>query len=308
MQGPVQAQAQQRRSTTGSQGDTVAAPTYRQGRRLVYYGIAFAALLLQFPVFILVFAKASNGSAIAAMLGILLGEGINLLVLAGIGFTGVAHHNSIQKNVYQMLAVIVLAPLLGGLFISYGNTAANSGMHVPILAYILLLASNIYAIRQLALVDVGEQIEAVPVLWRPAVIGAVTGLLPLTIILILALANPFATTSTVPPLLLLLGVLLVVLLGTPTPGAVMAVWLSRKMSFSSLVRSSAVAGVLMFVGAFILAVLWGLIFSNHSQFLYNMSQSWIALVLLAGVLSLIGCLRGMFDAWVYQRLKGKGTL
>ena len=304
----AQGQAQQQRSTTGSQGNTVAAPTYRQGRRLVYYGIALAALLLQFPVFVLVFAKATNGSAIASMLGILLGEGINLLVLAGTGFIGVSHHNSIQKNVYQLLAVIVLAPLLSGFFISYGNTAAGSGMHVPILAFILLLVSNVYAIRQLALVDVGEQIEAVAVLWRPAVIGAVTGLLPLTIILILALANPFATTSTVPPLLLLLGVLLVVLLGTPTPGAVMAIWLSRKMSFPSLVRSSAVAGVIMFVGAFILAVLWGVIFSNHSQFLYNMSQSWIALVLLAGVLSLIGCLRGMLDAWLYQQLKGKGTL
>ena len=304
----AQGQAQQQRSTTGPQGNTVAAPTYRQGRRLVYYGIALAALLLQFPVFVLVFAKATNGSAIASMLGILLGEGINLLVLAGTGFIGVSHHNSIQKNVYQLLAVIVLAPLLSGFFISYGNTAAGSGMHVPILAFVLLLVSNVYAIRQLALVDVGEQIESVAVLWRPAVIGAVTGLLPLTIILILALANPFATTSTVPPLLLLLGVLLVVLLGTPTPGAVMAIWLSRKMSFPSLVRSSAIAGVIMFVGAFILAVLWGVIFSNHSQFLYNMSQSWIALVLLAGVLSLIGCLRGMLDAWLYQQLKGKGTL
>ncbi len=258
----AQGQAQQQRSTTGSQSNTVAAPTYRQGRRLVYYGIALAALLLQFPVFILIFAKATNGSAIAAMLGILLGEGINLLALAGTGFIGVAHHNSIQKNVYQLLAVIVLAPLLSGFFISYGNTVASSGMHVPILAYILLLASNIYAIRQLALVDVREQIEAVAVLWRPALIGAITGLLPLAIILILALANPFASTSTVPPLLLLLGVLLVVLLGTPTPGAVMAVWLSRKMSSPSLVRSSAVAGVLMFVGAFILAVLWGVIFSK----------------------------------------------
>jgi serine/threonine protein kinase len=296
----AQGQAQQQRSTTGSQGSTGAAPTYRQGRRLVYYGIALAALLLQFPVFILLFAKATNGSEIAAMLGILLGNGINLLVLAGISFIGVAHHNGIRKNVYQLLAVIVLAPLLSGIFISYGNPAAHSGLHVPILAFVLLLVSNVYAIRQLALVDVREQIEAVAVLWRPAVIGAMTGLLPLTIILILALANPFATTSTVPPLLLLLGVLLVVLLGTPTPGAVMAVWLSQKMSFPSLVRSSAVAGVMMFVGAFMLAVLWGVIFSNHSQFLYNMSQSWIALVLLVGVLSLIGCLRGMLDAWLYE--------
>ncbi|HLX40088.1 MAG TPA: serine/threonine-protein kinase [Ktedonobacteraceae bacterium] len=308
-QGPQQ--AQQQRSTTGQQNNqdgTLAAPTYRQGRRLVFYTITLAALLLQFLVFVLLFAKTTNGSATVAMLGILSGEGINLLALAGIGFTSVTHNRNIRKHVYQVLAVIVLAPLVSGIFISFGNTNPTGSTHVPLLAYLLLLASNIYAIRQLALVDIGEQIETVPVLWRPAVVGALTGLLPLTIILIFALASPFTISPVVPPLLSLLGMLLVVLVATPTPGAVVTVWLSQKMSNASLVRSSAVAGALMFVGAFILAVLWGLIFSNHTQFLYNLSQSWIALVLLVGVLGLMGSLRGMLDAWVYQRLKGKETL
>ena len=42
-------------------------------------------------------------------------------------------------------------------------------------------------------------------------------------------------------------------------------------------------------------------FLNHTQFLYNLSQSSIALVLLVGVLGLMGSLRGMLDAWVYQK-------
>jgi serine/threonine protein kinase len=311
---PAQAQAQQQRSTTGPQDiqdSTVAASTSRKGRRLLFYGVALAALLLQILVFILLFSKTTNGSEVVAMLGILLGEGINLLVLAGIGFTGVTRKRKIQKHVYLMLAVIVLAPLVSGIFINYGNPATHSSTHVPLLAYLLLLASNLFAMRQLALVDTAEQIEIVPVLWRPAVVGALTGLLPLTIILIFALASPFTISSKVPPLLSLLSMLLVVLVATPTPGAVVAVSLSQKMSKmsnASLVRSSAVAGALMFVGAFILAVLWGLIFSNHTQFLYNLSQSWIALVLLVGILGLMGSLRGMLDAWLYQKLQRKGTI
>ncbi|MHB8597947.1 MAG: serine/threonine protein kinase [Ktedonobacteraceae bacterium] len=305
------AQAQQQRSTTGPQDiqdSTVAATTGRKGRRLIFYGVAFAAFLLQFLVFILLFSKTTNGSEVVAMLGILLGEGINLLALAAIGFTSVTRKRKIQKRVYLVLAVVLLAPLVSGIFINYGNPATRGSLHVALLAYLALLASNIFAMRQLALVDTAEQIEIVPVLWRPAVVGALTGLLPLTIILIFALASPFTISPTVPPLLSLLGMLLVVLVATPTPGAVVAVSLSQKMSNSSLVRSSAVAGALMFVGAFILAVLWGLIFSNHTQFLYNLSQSWIALVLLVGVLGLMGGLRGMFDAWVYQRLQGRGTI
>ncbi len=301
---------QQQRATTGEQdrqNGAVAAPTYRKGRRLAFYSIALAALLLQFLVFVLLFAKTTNGSEISAMLGILVGDGINALALAGMAFSGVAHDRSIRKPAYLTLAVIVLAPLISGIFIGYGKPVAPGTSHVPLLAYLVLLASNLLAIRQLARVDVSERIEVVPVLWRPAVVGALTGLLPLTIILIFALASPFTISVTVPPLLSLLTMLLVVLVATPTPGAVVTVWLSQKMSDSSLVRSSAVAGALMFVGAFILAVLWGLIFSNHTQFLYNLSQSWIALVLLVGVLGLMGSLRGMLDAWLYQKLKGKRT-
>ncbi|MEO8972260.1 MAG: serine/threonine-protein kinase, partial [Ktedonobacteraceae bacterium] len=112
------AQAQQQRSTTGPQDSTVAAPTSRQGKRLVFYSISLAALLLQFLVFILLFAKTTNGSEVVAILGILSGEGINLLALAGIGFTGVTRNRNIRKHLYQVLVVIVLAPIISGIFIS----------------------------------------------------------------------------------------------------------------------------------------------------------------------------------------------
>ena len=307
---PSQQGQVQQRATTGPQDNQNGTTTTstRTGRRLMFYSVALAALLLQFLVFVLLFAKTTNGSDIAAMLGILVGDGINALALAGMAFSGVAHNRSIRKPAYLTLAAIVLAPLISGIFISYGKPVVPGTSHVPLLAYLVLLASNLLAIRQLARVDVSERIEVVSVLWRPAVVGALTGLLPLTIILIFALASPFTISPTVPPLLSLLTMLLVVLLATPTPGAVVTVKLSQKMSYSSLVRSSAVAGTLMFVGAFILAVLWGLIFSNHTQFLYNLSQSWIALVLLVGVLGLMGSLRGMLDAWLYQKLTGEGTI
>ena len=230
-------QAQQQRSTTGPQGiqdSTVAASTSRNGRRLIFYSVALVALLLQFLVFILLSAKTKGGSEVIAMLGILLGEGINLLALAGIGFTGVTRNRNIRKHVYMVLAVIVLAPLLSGIFIGYGTPATHGSTHVALLAYLLLLVSNVFAIRQLALVDTVEQIERVPVLWRPAVVGALTGLLPLTIILIFALASPFTISPTVPPLLSLLSMLLVVLVATPTPGAVVTVSLSQKMSYPAL--------------------------------------------------------------------------
>ena len=84
----------------------------------------------------------------------------------------------------------------------------------------------------------------------------------------------------------------------------MAVALSKKMTFAALLRSSALAGMLMFFGAFLLALLWSLLPTKNPLFFYNFGQPWVwlALLVLAALLGLIGALRGMLDAWVYQRV------
>ena len=82
----------------------------------------------------------------------------------------------------------------------------------------------------------------------------------------------------------------------------MAVKLSQKMTFPVLLRTSAIAGMLMFVGAFLLVILWGVLPSNHPLFFHNFAQPWLALLLGAGLLGLIGILRGMLDAWMYRQI------
>ncbi len=274
--------------------------TYRQGRRVFYYGVLLIALLLQFLVFILLNATLQGAGESAAILGVLLGSGINLLTLAAIGFTGVTHHRSIRNFALRSLIAAIIASVLAGSFINFGVRTEETH---PFLAYLVLLLSNLYAIRQLARVDAaGEQIEVAPVLWRPAIVGALTGLLPLTIILIFALTTPVLRLPASTPLLNLFSVLCVALIGAPTPGAMMAVWLSGRMSFPTLVRSSAIAGMLMFCGAFLLVFLWGVLLANHTPYFSHLSQTWIALLVIAGVLGLIGALRGMLDAWVYRRV------
>jgi len=204
--------------------------TYRQGRRLFYYSAALITLLLQLLVFVLVVSPSKDGTEIVAMLGILLGSGINFMMLAATAFTGVIRNRSIRKFVYRTLVVSVLIPVISGAFINFGTPR---GTHpAAIIAYLVLLLSNLYTLRQLARVDASkEQIEVAPVLRRPAIVGALTGLLPLTIILMFALQTLFSPSPNSLPLLNLLGVLLIVAIGIPTPGAVMAVWLSAKMSF-----------------------------------------------------------------------------
>ena len=59
----------------------------------------------------------------------------------------------------------------------------------------------------------------------------------------------------------------------------MAVKLSQKMTFPALLRSSAMAGMLMFFGAFLLVILWGLLPASHPLFFHNFAQSWLALPL-----------------------------
>ena len=85
----------------------------------------------------------------------------------------------------------------------------------------------------------------------------------------------------------------------------MAVWLSTKMSFATLSRSSAIAGLLMFSGAFLLAVLWNMVFSSHSIVYTHLNKTWMALLIIVIVMSLVGALRGMLDAWISRRFLRK---
>ncbi len=303
-QAPSQAQDQvSSRSTTGD--STTPAPLYHEGRRLFYYGVALIALLLQFLVLILVNVSAPlrTGIESSAVLAILLGSSINLLALAAIGFTAVTRSRTkaMRRFFYRCLTIAILAPLVSGFFIDYGVTGHINGLHLPFVAYLILLVSNILAIRELGSVDVPkERIEDASVLWRPAIVGALTGLLPLTILLIFILgATPNPADL---PLGHLFGVLFIALIGAPTPGAMMAVKLSQKMTFAVLLRTSAMAGMLMFFGAFLLVILWGLLPASHALFFHNFAQPLLALLIGAGLLGLIGILRGMLDAWVYKRI------
>ena len=279
-------------------------PTYRQGHRLFYYGLALIALLLQVIVLVVLNAAPKAGTASLAIPGILLGTGINLLALAAIGFVAVARSRDIRKIFYRCLAVTLIAPALSGFFINYGNVILSShDLYLPIVSYLVLLLSNIYAIRQLGKVDVArEQFEVAPILWRSALIGALTGLLPLTIILIIALATPPLLASGSSLLLRMFVVLFIVLIGAPTPGAMMAVWLSQRMTFPVLLRSSAIAGMLMFVGASLLVSLLGLLSSSSTLFYDRFSQPGLVFLIILGLLGVIGMLRGMLDAWVYHRI------
>src|SRR5260221_2967314 len=246
-------------------------PTYRQGRRLIYYGVMLLALLLQFPVLILLDPTRKAPLAFPDTLGVLLGTGISLLALAAVGFVGAARGRNIRRIFSPSLLVALIAPLLSGFFISYGVIVHSSDLYLSLVSYLVLVLSNIYIIRQLGRVDVREQFEAAPVLWRSALVGALTGLLPLTIILIIALTTP-ALPQGSSLLLRMFFVLCIILIGAPTPGAMMAVWLSDKMTFPVLLRSSAIAGMLMFFGACLLVALWGFLTSSYALFYYHFNQ------------------------------------
>src|SRR6266536_417790 len=275
---------------------------YREGKRLFYYFTLLITLLTQLLVFILVDAPTKDGTEVVAMFGVLLGCGLNVLILAAIGFTGVVRNRAVRKFVIRALTIAIITPILSGVFISYG--APSNSSHLP--AYLVLLVSNLYLLRQLGKVDADkEQVEVAPVLWRPAFAGALTGLLPLTIMMIFALPAFFVYPSNSLPWLDVLGVLFVIAIGIPTPGAMMAVWLSTKMSFATLSRSSAIAGLLMFSGAFLLAVLWNMVFSSHSIVYTHLNKTWMALLIIVIVMSLVGALRGMLDAWISRRFLRK---
>ena len=282
-------------------------PSYRPSRRLYFYSVALITLLLQFLIFLLLTYR--DGTGLIAMLGVLVGTGIQLLIVAAIVFTGVTRSRSIRKFVNRALIVTVLVPLASGLFIGFGVVGKSSS---PILAYLVVLICNLIALRQLALVDKAkEQVEVAPIPWQAAIGGALTGLLPLIIILMFAIPELFVPSRTLPPLFNVFGVLLVIFLGIPTPGAVLAVWLARHdtLRFPSLVRSSAIAGMLMAAGAFLFVAILGLVFSNRtSSILSNFNKSWLALLILMGILGLLGALRGMLDAWIYRMIRRRGKV
>lgn len=282
-------------------------PVRQWKRRWYYYGVIAIAALVQLPVLGLLFAAAAPGSASTTALGVLLGACVNLLALAAIEFTGVTRDRPRRRQVYRVLAVALAAPVVSGFFINFGAGHSPHSVYVPLLAYGLLVASNVYALRLLGGVDLApEQIRSAPLLWRAALIGALTGLLPLTMILILTLTTSTPIPATGPLLLRIFGALLIALVGAPTPGAMMAVWLSQQMSFATFLRSSALASMLMFVMAFVLCAAWSLLTSGHMLFLAQFRLSGLAFLVGLFALGLLGALRGMLDVHVYWRLTRRG--
>src|SRR5439155_22045527 len=141
------------RPPVGAQFIAPSKPTYHQGHRLFFYGVALIALPLQFLILILLNTPPKPGAASPAILGVLLGAGINLLALAAIGFVAVTRSHTIRKYFYRSLIVALIAPVLGGFFISFGVVVRNNDLYLPIVTYLVLLLSNIYTIRQLGRVD-----------------------------------------------------------------------------------------------------------------------------------------------------------
>lgn len=308
-QRPAQAQAGLQQATAPSGSADAGGKTYRKGLRLYLYSVTAVALLLQFLILGLLYGASANGAAgpvvVPEVLAVLAGTAINLLAVSAMVFTGVARQRSLRTTLSRSLGVTILAPFISGFFIAFGSPDRTSGVHLPIVAYILLLLSNIYIVRQLSIVDApNEQVEVVPVQWRSALAGALTGLLPLIIILLFALSNPPSlSTNTTPLLMRLLIVFSIVFIGAPTPGAMMAVWLTHKMSFPALLRSSGMAGMFMFLAAYAVVILWNLLIVNPTLFYRNFSQQEqvIAMLVCFFLLGLIGLLKGMLDAWVYYR-------
>jgi len=279
------------------------APTPKRGRRLYFYGAIVIVIFLQLPTLGLLSAARTPGTITPAVPGILCGTLVNLLILAAIGFVGVTRHHPIDNAIKRFLVVLLGVALVSGLFVSFGAEVGQHGLDIPILAYALLLASNIYGLRLLGAVDAPyDAVEVAPVLWRTAMVGALTGVLPLTMIVLLTLSIPAPLVFTQPQLLRLFGIFLVALIGAPTPGAVLAVWLSQKMTFPMLVRNSAIAGMLMFAGAYLLALIWSALTANHTLFFEAVKQAGLAFIIGGCALALLGALRGMLDAWVYQRI------
>ncbi len=281
-------------------------PSPKRGRRFYFYGAIAITIFLQLPTLGLLFAARTPGTITPAVPGILCGTLVNLLILAAIGFVGVTRHHPMGNAIKRFLAVSLGVSLVSGLFISFGAEVRPHELYIPIVAYALLLASNIYGLRLLGGVDAPyDAVEVAPVLWRIAIIGALTGVLPLSLILILTLSIPAPLVFTQPQLLRMFGVFLVAFIGAPTPGAILAVWLAQKMSFPMLLRNSAVAGMLMFAGAYALSLIWSVLTANHTLYFEAFRQAGLAFLIAGGALALLGALRGMLDVWAYQRMMKK---
>lgn len=282
---------------------------YRPSRRLYFYSVGLVMLVLQFLTLGLTLHYQQYGDASATVLGVLLGNALNLLALAAIIFTGVTRQRDIRALANRTIWVLVAALVLSGFFISYGDFSQHA-LNLPLVSYLILLLTNIFSIRQLSKADAShEQLEVAPVSWRAAVVGALTGLLPLLIILVFALVVPLPWVSGSSLFLRLLGVLIIGFVGAPTPGAMMAVWLSQKMSFPILMRTSAIAGLFMFLVAYVLVVLIGLLVTGQVFFAADFGQQILplALIIMGGLLGMIGLLRGLLDAWIYHRVMLRRT-
>ena len=278
---------------------------YRPGRRLYYYIVGLLSLFLQFITLglLVLHSQQYNGDTSATVLGVLLGNALNLLALAAIAFTSVTRQRDLHGIFNRAIWVLTASLVLSGFFISYGEVSPNS-LYLPLVSYLILLASNIFMLRQLSRVDAkNEQVEVAPVAWRAAIVGTLTGLIPLTIILVFTLLVPLPWSYGNSLFLRQFIPLVIAFIGAPTPGAMMAVWLSRKMSFSILMRTSATAGLMMFLSAYVLVVLLGLLITGQT-FASSFSQSlqFLAVIILGGLLGLVGLLRGLLDAWVYHRV------
>lgn len=300
---PVQGQLQ---INTPDVEETDQVQTYRPGRRLYYYVVGLITLVAQFFVLALT-VRAGNDNLSAAILGVLLGNMLNLLCLAAIGFTGITRSRSVRGNFNRALSISAAALILSGFFISYGQIEHNqfTPTNLPLVSSIILLLTNIFSVRELSKVDAPrEQVVAAPVAWRAAIAGALTGLIPLIIILIFSLVVPLSWAANSAVFLRLLGVLLIGFIGAPTPGAMMAVWLSNKMSFPILVRSSATAGLFMFVAAYVLVLLVSWLVTGDPLFSDSFGEQTlpIAIIGMGLFLGLIGLFRGMLDAWFYHRV------
>ncbi len=158
-------------------------------------------------------------------------------------------------------------------------------------------------LRQLNTADAGhEQVESAPVSWQASIVGALTGLIPLIIILVFVLLIPLPWGYSNSLFLRLLIPLAIAFVGAPTPGAMMAVWLSQKMSFPILTRTSAIAGLLMFLAAYVLVILLGLLTGHLFATDFSQQMQLLALIIMGILLGLVGLLRGQLDAWVYHRV------
>jgi serine/threonine protein kinase len=289
----------------GQQAGALSMTMQQWNRRWYYFATILFAALAQIPAIVLLLSSAP-GNVSLAVLGVLAASCINLLALAAIEFTGVIRDRSIASPRYRCLAATLAALLVSGFFISFGAANHVHAIYIPLLAYAALLASNIYALRQLGSVDrAPEQVRPAPLAWRPALIGTLTGLLPLTMILILTLTAPATPTGYL--LLRVLAALLVALIGAPTPGAVLAVQLSRTMTFPSFLRSSALAGMLMFAAAFVLVTAWITLTSGHMLLLDQFKLSALAFPIGLCILALLGALRAMLDVRLYWHFWGKSN-